>query len=60
MHIITLLGQIAISSNDSVRIIVAQSLSAFYSEEPNSTFLEGKWDIIEEVGVKLFVWLVLY
>ncbi len=41
LQILTLLGQIAVHSNDSVRIVVSQSLSAFYTEIPNDAFLEG-------------------
>lgn len=43
LQALSLLGQLAVSADHHITTTVAKTLAAFYSEEPNTAFLEGKY-----------------
>ena len=41
LQTLALLGQLALTGNDTVTVAVAKAIAAFHSEEPNRAFIEG-------------------
>lgn len=54
LQTLTLLGEIAVTSDDSIRGLVAKSLASFYTADPNRAVKEGKMEGGGEGGRVVF------